>query len=213
MTNRSTGQARASPRRHVVWAEAGWLALLAGFLSACSQAATPAPRQDGGLTTESWVLLLAIGMIVVALLIAAILAANRRSVAKAAAAAELYGYLSEIIAGARWVHDSGTVAVLLATDSDRLLTTWNEVRRRMVDLESQIATLAAQTSEPDLHHDLRYLGLCVADLRSAEEGYVSTRTRSSDRAGELTRTSDETVSLRRRQLSTAIASLAAEMRG
>ncbi|MDH3681113.1 MAG: hypothetical protein OEV40_14335, partial [Acidimicrobiia bacterium] len=174
-------------------------------------ASEPAADEDG-LSTEDWILLLAIGAVALIVIFGAIGAVNRRSASKAATRSELSARLSEIVGQSRWLHDSGSVEVLLATDPDQMQMAWRDVRTRMVDLESRIATMAAGTGDPNLDQDLRYLGQCVADLRSAEEGYVNTRLRAGQDQAALTRTSDQTVTDRRQQLQYAIEPVASALR-
>lgn len=172
----------------------------------------PASSSDDSLSNEDWILLIVIGGVALVILFGVTTAANRRSETKAAARAALSSRLGEIVGQSRWVHDSGSVEVLLATDLDQMQMAWRDVRTRMVDLEGRIATMAAETGDQDLDRDLRYLGECVADLRSAEESYVNTRSRASRDQAALTETSDQVVIDRRQQLRYAIDPVAAAMR-
>lgn len=172
----------------------------------------PASSSDDGLSNEDWILLMVIGGVALVILFGVTTAANRRSETRAAARAALSSRLGEIVGQSRWVHDSGSVEVLLATDLDQMQLAWRDVRTRMVDLEGRIATMAAETGDQNLDRDLRYLGECVADLRSAEEGYVNTRSRAGRDQAALTQTSDQVVVDRRQQLRYAIDPIAAAAR-
>ena len=172
----------------------------------------PGSSSDDSLSTEDWILLLAIGGVALVIIFGVTTVANRRSESKAAARAALNAGLGEIVGQSRWVHDSGSVEVLLATDLEQMQMAWRDVRTRMVDLEGRIATMAAGTGDQNLDRDLRNLGECVADLRSAEEGYVNTRTRAGRDQAALTETADQVVIDRRQQLRYAIEPVAAAMR-
>lgn len=172
---------------------------------------TVAPDSDG-VFTLGWLLVVLLLMIAFALVVAATMAATRRADAKQAARRELLNHLSEIVGTSRWVHDSGSNEVLLATDVNQMQMAWYEVRARIITLESDIAALTANTFDVGLTSDLNYLAQSLADLRSAEEGYVTTKARAGNSRAELTRISDETVGARRRQLQAAIEPIAAAMR-
>ncbi|MGI9614468.1 MAG: hypothetical protein ACR2QO_16275 [Acidimicrobiales bacterium] len=167
---------------------------------------TGGPEEEPALSTSDWLILAAIALAAIAIFVVANNGANRRAGAKATAQSQLQTQLSDVVGGSRWVHDSGSIEVLLATDPNQVQTGWNEVRRRMVNVESQIATLAVGTGDPALDQNLRYLGQCVADLRGAEEGYVAAKVRSDGSAShdQLVRSSNDTVMARRQQLQAAI---------
>lgn len=174
--------------------------------------AEPSPADDG-LSTTAWIVMILAGLGLFALLMTAVAAGRRRARVRADAAAALRRELSDVIGRSRWLHDSGSAEVLLTTNHDQLTRTWDDVRTRMVDLESRISTIAASSGASDGNDDLVYLGRCVADLRKAEEAYVTTQLRVPDDRRELTRTSTRTVESRRRQLEGAIEPLAAALRG
>lgn len=167
---------------------------------------------DDGLSTTAWVVILLAGLGVFALLMAALAAGRRRAEVRAEAAAGFHRELSDVVGRSRWLHDSGSAEVLLTTDRDQLTRTWEDVRTRMVDLESRVSTLAASSGDSDGSRDLVYLGRCVSDLRKAEEAYVTTQLRAPDDRRELTRTSTQTVQSRRQQLQGAIEPVAAALR-
>lgn len=171
----------------------------------------PAPGSEG-LSTEDWFLLLTLGMAVVSIIVIALAVASRRSQATTEHRAALHSRLREVVGQSRWIHDAGSVEVLLATDPEQLTRVWNELRTRMVDLESRIATLAASTGEVSLDRDLRHLAQCVADLRNAEEAYVTTGSRVRGNHADLTRTANQTVADYRLRLQAAIERVADAMR-
>ncbi len=181
---------------------------------------TEAPPADGGetsddgLSTEDWILLGVLAVVVVALIAGVTSAAGRRSAAKAAAGSELRTQLSEIVGASRWVHDSGSIEILLATDPAQAQSAWMEVRRRMVDLEGQISVMAAGTTDTNLDTILRNLGQSVAELRGAAETYVSAKLRLAGAAdsAELLRLPDQTVNDHRQRLQAAIEPVAAAAR-
>ena len=165
----------------------------------------------GGRSTADWVLIVAIGVGLLLIVIIAAASASRWARGKLAARAELQDRLTEIVRGARRIHEFGSTDVTLAKDPDRMQATWWDVRGQMLDLESQIAALIA-AGDPRLDHNLRHLGQCVAGLRMAEEGYVSARARSTTDREELTSICDQRVANRRRRLSAATEPVAAAMR-
>lgn len=144
---------------------------------------TQAPTTDGGetaedgLSTEDWILLGVLAVVVVAVIIGVTSAAGRRSAARSASGSQLRAQLSEIVGASRWVHDSGSIEILLATDPAQARSAWMEVRRRMVDLEGQISVMAAGTTDTNLDAALRNLGQAVTELRRAAETYVSAKLR------------------------------------
>lgn len=127
----------------------------------------------------------------------------------------LRSQLTEVVDGARWIHDAASIEVLLATGPDETRTGWSEARRRMVGIENQIATLAIGTGDPALDENLRYLGRCLADLRGAEEAYVAAKVAGdgSARSDERLAQADETVLARRQHLQAAIEPVANALRG
>ena len=153
-------------------------------------------------------------LLLAALALVAVLAltAARRAEARKAARVRRNSALAEIVGNGRWIHDSGSLEILLATDVNRMQLNWYEVRGRIVALESDVAALSANTEAVGLANDLNYLGQCLANLRSAEDAYVTTKSRAGNNRAELTRISDETVGARRRQLQSAIEPIAAAMR-
>jgi len=148
----------------------------------------------------------------VAVIVGAMTMANRRSQASAAATTQRQRYLGEIVAQSRWIHDSGSIELLLATDPDQLQRIWNDLRTRIVNLESQLGPYPAGSGDENLDRDLAYLSQCLSDLRAASEGYVTTRLRAGDHQAELVRSANQAVSDRRAVLQTAIEPVAAAMR-
>ena len=183
--------------------------------TATSQAPTTlvAPStSSSALSPVRLAVLLLLFLAALALVAILALAAARRVEARKAARMRRNRALAEIVGNGRWIHDSGSLEILLATDINRMQTNWYEVRGRIVALESDVAALSANTENIGLANDLNYLAQCLTNLRSAEDGYVTTKSRAGNNSAELTRISDETVSARRRQLQSAIEPIAAAMR-
>lgn len=170
---------------------------------------------DDGLSTEDWILLGILAVVAVAVIAGISSAAGRRSAAKASASSERRAQLNEIVGASRWVHDSGSIELLLATDPAQTQSAWMEVRRRMVDLEGQISVMAAGTTDGNLDTVLTNLGRSVAELRGAAETYVSAKLRLAGTADsdEFLRMSDQTVNDHRQRLQAAIEPVAAAARG
>ena len=174
----------------------------------------PEPSTGGGLSTRT--LLLLGGLVVAA--IAVFTVATHLAKARPRTSGPrtpLHAQLTEVIGGARWIHDAGSVEVLLTDGPDQTRTGWSEVRRRLVAIENQIATLAIGTGDPALDANLRYLGRCLADLRQAEEAYVAAKVHAdgSARRDERLAHADETVLARRQHLQAAIEPVANTLRG
>ena len=237
-------RSRSTFRPRDLWVLAAVLLGLTGLLVACSEegqdqngqdqggneqpaetappetAITEAPATDSGgtsdegLSTEDWILLGLLAVVVVAVIIGVTSAAARRSAAKAAAGSELRTRLSEIVGASRWIHDSGSVGILLATDPGQAQSAWIELRRRMVDLEGQISAMAAATTDTNLKTALGNLGRFVVELRVATETYVSAKVRLAGTAGsaELLRIPDQTMNDHRQRLQAAIEPVAAAIR-
>lgn len=176
------------------------------------QPEAPAVEEDG-LSDSDWVLLILLGIAAVALIGAAITAAGRHSASKSARKNAVATRLSDIVGSCRWIHDSGSMEVLLVQDPSQIQSAWAPVRTRMMDAESQISTLAANTSDDDLQRSLHDLGQSLNALRSAEEAYVTAKARAVGLEGqELLRTSYQTVIDRRREFQMSIEPVATEMR-
>jgi hypothetical protein len=173
-----------------------------------------APPDDGeGLTTEEWILIGILAVVVFALIIAATSASARHSEKKQAARSALNGRLGEIAGGSRWMVDQGSVEIMRTTDPTQLRTSWDDLRRRAIDLEGQIAALASSTGDGNLDESLRYLGQRVAGLRGSLDSLVSLRT-AHDAASQqaLIASTEQTVYERRQQLAAAIEPVAAARR-
>jgi len=172
------------------------------------------PTEDGeGLTTEEWVLIGILAVVVFALIIAGTSASARHSEKKQAARAGLNSRLGEIAGGSRWMVDQGSVEILRTTDPAQLRTSWDDLRRRAIDLEGQIATLVSSTGDGNLDESLRYLGQRVAGLRGSLDSLVSLRT-AQDAASQqaLIATTEQTVYERRQQVAAAIEPVSAARR-
>jgi hypothetical protein len=173
-----------------------------------------APPEDGeGLSTEEWILIGILAVILFALIIGATSASARHSEKKQAARSALNGRLGEIVGGSRWMVDQGSVEIMRTNDPTQLRTAWDDLRRRAIDLEGQIAALASGTGDGNLDESLRYLGQRVAGLRGSLDSLVSLRT-AHDAASQqaLIATTEQTVNERRQQVAAAIEPVAAARR-
>jgi len=176
-----------------------------------SEPETPT-AEDSGLSNSDWVLLILLAIAAVALIAASISAAGRYSASKAARKNAVATRIGDIVGSCRWIHDSGSMEVLLVQSPLQVQSAWAPVRTRMMDTESQIATLAANTGDPDLQHALHDLGQSVTALRSAEEAYVTAKTRATGVDGdELLQSSHQAVIDRRRDLQMSLQPLAANV--
>jgi hypothetical protein len=175
---------------------------------------TAPPEEDGeSLSTEEWVLIGILAVVLFGLIIGATSASARHSEKKQAARSALNGRLGEIAGGSRWMVDQGSVEILRTTDPAQLRTSWDDLRRRAIDLEGQIATLVSSTGDGNLDESLRYLGQRVAGLRGSLDSLVSLRT-AQDAASQqaLIANAEQTVSERRQQVAAAIEPVAAARR-
>ena len=177
------------------------------------QPAPEEPADDEGLTTEEWVLLGILGVLVIAVIIGATSAATRHSAKKGAARAGLNGRLSTITGTSRWVLDQASVETLRISDPAQLTTSWAGTRTRIIDLESDITVLMGSTGDSGLDQSLSMLGQNVAGLRGSLDTLVSLRT-SDAAAGQQALIDDaaRTVQERRQQLSAVMAPVEAAQR-
>ena len=180
--------------------------------------ATEAPAEgeqqvssDDEMTTEEWVLLGILAIAAIALIVGVTSAAHNHSEKKAAAQAEQNRTIGQIVGTSRWVHDQGSVEILRQSDPDQLTRSWDDVRGRMVGLESEIATKRASTQNADLDRALGTLGQSVAGLRGALSSYVSLRTDAGAQP-DLVQDASQTARERRQQLQAAIDPVAAAQR-
>jgi hypothetical protein len=172
------------------------------------------PTEDGeGLTTEEWILIGILAVALFALIVGGTAASTRHSDKKQAARSSLNNRLSEIAGASRWMVDQGSVEIIRTTDPTQLRMAWDDLRRRAIDLEGQIAALASGTGDGNLDESLRYLGQRVAGLRGSLDSLVSLRT-AHDAASQqaLIATTEQTVYERRQQVATAIEPVAAARR-
>jgi hypothetical protein len=171
----------------------------------------PTQATESGLSSSDWLLLILLGIAAVALIAAAIAAAGRYWASKLARKNAVATRLGDIIGTCRWIHDSASMEVLLIHDPAQIQAVWAPVRTRMMDVESQISTLAANTHDGNLQRSLHALGQSVTSLRSAEEGFVTTMSRSGGTEQELLRSNNQAVIDRRRDLQMAIDPVAVEL--
>jgi type II secretory pathway pseudopilin PulG len=166
---------------------------------------------DDEMTTEEWILLGILALAAIALIVGVTSAAHNHSEKKAAAQAEQNRTIGQIVGTSRWVHDQGSVEVLRQSDPGQLTRSWDDVRGRMVGLESEIATKRASTQNADLERALGTLGQSVAGLRGALSSYVSLRTDAGAQP-DLIQDASQTARERRQQLAAAIDPVAAAQR-
>ena len=172
------------------------------------------PSEDGeGLTTEEWILIGILAVAAFALIVGATSASSRHSEKKHAARVALNDRLGEIVGGSRWMVDQGSVEIMSTNDPAQLRTSWDDLRRRAIDLEGQIAALATGSGDGHLDESLGYLGQRVAGLRGALDSLVSLRT-SHDAMSQqaLIVNAEQTVQERRQQTAAAIEPVAAARR-
>ena len=166
---------------------------------------------DDEMTTEEWVLLGILAFVAIAVIVGVTSAAHNHSEKKAAARAEQNRTIGQIVGTSRWVHDQGSIEVLRQSDPGQLTRSWDDVRGRMVGLESEIATKRASTQDADLDRALGSLGQAVAGLRGALSSYVAVRT-GPDAPSDLIQDASQTARERRQQLAAAIDPVAAAQR-
>ena len=166
-----------------------------------------AEGDDGGLTTEEWVALILLGVLVIGVIMGLVAWVGGRSRRRRQRDAERRRQLTQVTGGARWAHDQAAVTVLAATDPVTLQSTWAAVQARLFDLEASIAT----TDMADSHLDaaVAQLGQCVGDLQSALAMDVALRLSVPAPQQDLVENSRRTVLLRNDQLQNALDPLVA----
>lgn len=161
--------------------------------------------QGDGMSSSDWLLLILLGVAAVALIATAISAAGRYSASKLARKSAISTRIGDIVGASRWIHDSGSMEVLLVQNPSQVQLAWAPVRTRMMDIESQVSTLAATIDDDDLEQALHDLGQALTGLRSVQEAYVGVKTRSVGYEGDqLLQSSYQTVIDSRRGLQMAI---------
>lgn len=147
-------------------------------------------------------------MAVLAIILVVTSSTSKRSASTQSARASLNARLGEVLGGAGWIHDQGSIDVLRVSDPGQLSGVWNAVRTRMVDVEGNIAGLAGSVSDPAMHQSLAYLGQSVAALRAAIESNVGVRLDPGAADQQyLVQTSTQSVYDRRQQLQAAISAV------
>jgi hypothetical protein len=136
----------------------------------------PAEEADGEpLTTEEWVLLILIGLLVVAVIAGLVAAMSRRSPDEANDGGSNQRALDDITRSCRSIHDSSVIAVLQAGDPTALQATWGPARSQLVSLEGRISYLVANLSDPAAQRTVSELGSAVAGVRGALDSNVALR--------------------------------------
>ena len=181
-----------------------------------STAAADAPGasgdpDDGGRDSVDWGLVAVVAAVVVA--IAALLVVIGRTLARGGHDREELGrHVAHLVAGARWVHDQGSLGVLSRTPSpDRLRAEWGDTRRRVNDLAAEASEVAI-TAPGDMSIELRHLAGALNQLESAIDQHVDLRLQATGDGDTLV--IDESalaVDERRHELDAAIAPLAARI--
>ena len=171
-----------------------------------------------GLGVVPWLIITAIVTAAIAAFLVITSSAERRPDPAPPGPNRLQRQLQDVIDGAHWIHDSGSVELLRSTTPQQARARWSEIRRLMVRIESRIATIAVGTGDPVLDQSLRHLGHCMVELRGAGESYVSANLRaagatSRSQSDQLVHAANEAVMVRRQQLLEAIEPVAHTYRG
>jgi hypothetical protein len=165
-----------------------------------------------GDSSGDWVLIAAIGAVLVALVILIVSTLSGRSKSKRDSAARLNSKVGDIAGTSRWLHDQGSMEVLRTNTPDQLNSVWTSVRDRMIELEANTAG-AANNANHELQSDLQNLGRSIAGLRGALESYVALRLNDDGTTDvELIGDSTRTVNERRRQVELATSAVSSDLR-
>jgi len=165
----------------------------------------PAEPESESLTTEEWVLVVLIGLLVLAAVagIAALL--SRRPKGRSSDTASRQMLLDDITRSCRSVHDSSVFSVLEASDPVALQSGWVAAQRQLVDLEGRISNLAAGLSDPADLRVIQELGASVAGVREALQTNVGLRLESpASGQADLIEASNQTVLYRNEELESAL---------
>ncbi len=163
------------------------------------------PEEDDGLSDDSIMLLVLLGLGLLLVAGIAIWMSSRKRSAGAASVAQP-GRLTDVMVRARWLHDQASMELLRINDPAQLARTWQSTSPSIVELEGWAAGLAAGSSDPATAHALQNVQGATAGLRGALQSDVSLRTDPA-MAGrqDLVQASAQTVQQRRADLDIALA--------
>lgn len=131
---------------------------------------TEPEEEDDGLTTEQWVALILLGILLIAIIAAIAGAAGRRSDNKAQSESDRQR-LDGVRNSGRWAHDQAALSVLNA-DPSVLASTWSQVQSQMMSTEASINATYVQSAQ----NEVGQVGRGVSDLRVALGAYVTAAT-------------------------------------
>ncbi len=166
-----------------------------------------ADSDDGGLSTEEWIALIALGILAVGAIIAVTAWISGRSERSGQLAAERDRQSNKVIGGARWAHDQAAMTVLATTDAAALQSTWPAIQAQLFDVEASIA--ASKVGDPARDSEIALVGRSVGDLRGALAADVALRLSSQGQQYELVEASRRNVLQRNDQLEQALRPLVA----
>lgn len=167
---------------------------------------------EEGLSDEDWLLIAILAVAAFAIVLIATSLSSSRSQKKEATRASFNRNLDQVVGGARWVHDQAIIDILAANDPTRLRSTWNATQGRILDVEQDVAVLAAGVKNDHLQHTLGELGRSLTGLRNLLASNVALRLEPETGREDLVQSSNQAVYDRRPQLSAAIAQVAAARR-
>ena len=168
---------------------------------------------DGGLSGNTVLLLVLLGLAVVAVVLAFTRLMSSRSEAKQAEARADRSRLADLVGGLNWVHDQGSMEVLRTSDPGQLNRAWQATNARIVELEGRAATLQLEADSEESAAALANLGRAAGLLRAALDSDVSLRMdpKMAERS-DLILASSQAVQQRRMDLNVALADPAVAMR-
>jgi len=138
----------------------------------------PAPAEgvdDESLTTEEWILVILLGLLVLAAVAGIGALLSRGSKGKSAGATSNQVLLDDITRTCRSIHDSSVLSLLQANDPVSLQSGWAAARGQLVGLEGRISQLAVGISDAADLRTVHELGAAVTGVRGALEANVRLR--------------------------------------
>lgn len=163
----------------------------------------PAEGEDQPLTTEEWVLVILLGLLILGA-VAAIAAMLGRGSKKGSTNSRQMR-LDDINRMSRTVHDSSVPSVLHASDVAAIQSAWAATQHQLVDLESRVAALATDITDTEARRAVQEVANASVGVRGALESNVALRV-GTDAANQtdLIENSSRTVMQRNDQLETAL---------